>query len=64
MTIKEILIKEINKSPEPILEELLNYTLYLKIKVNIPALSKTNTYESAFAKDWLTKEEDEAWKNL
>lgn len=64
MTVKESLIKEINKAPEPILEEILNYTRYLKIKVNLLKTNKPNTYESAFAKDWLTKEEDEAWKNL
>jgi len=65
MNVKESLLKEINKTPEPMLEELLNYAMYLKVKIyNLPTVTKTNTYESAFAKDWLTEEEDEAWKNL
>jgi len=64
MTTREILIEEIEKAPEPILQEVFHYIVYLKEKVEVDEFNGLLLSESALAKDWSTPEEDEAWKNL
>lgn len=64
MTTKEVLIEEIEKTPEPILREVFHYMEYLKEKVDEDEFNGLLLSKSALAKDWSTPEEDEAWKNL
>ncbi|MCC7571899.1 MAG: DUF2281 domain-containing protein [Candidatus Methanofastidiosum sp.] len=63
MNIKDLVIKEIEKTPEPILEEVFDFIVFLKNKSNI--ISETAILsESSLKKDWLKPEEDEAWAYL
>lgn len=63
MNIKELVIKEIEKTPEPILEEVFDFIVFLKNKSNI--ISETAILsESSLEKDWLKPEEDDAWAYL
>ncbi|MFH0975685.1 MAG: DUF2281 domain-containing protein [Spirochaetota bacterium] len=63
MNSKNIIIKEIENLPEPMLAEVLDFVRFLEQK----KLDKLDTYilsESSLEKDWLSPVEDEAWKNL
>jgi hypothetical protein len=65
MQTKDKLIQEIENTPEPVLSEVLSYLRYLKAKkLKAETFSTTLLSESTLAKDWLTPEEDEAWKDL
>jgi hypothetical protein len=60
----EVLIKEVECAPEPLISEVLDFARYLKSK-NIPHVDEMLLFsESALSKDWLRPEEDEAWKDL
>lgn len=67
MSKKELLIRELEQMPDNLLDEVGNYVQYLLMKQRTTAekasfeldLSKT-----AWAKNWDSKDEDEAWKDL
>jgi len=65
MSRKELLLNEINRIPEPLIDEALNFIRFLKSKIknkkqmDIAILSTTS-----LKKDWLKPEEDKAWENL
>lgn len=59
----EILIDEIQHAPEPMLSEVLDFVLFLKAKER-ERMETALLSESALSKDWLSPEEDEAWKDL
>ena len=61
---KELLINEIEKVPEPFLDEVLDFVHFLKSKIIKERLDITIANESSLNKDWLKPEEDEAWQNL
>ena len=64
MTTKQMILKEIGKVPEPMLEEVLDFIKFLENK-SLRKISETAVLsEAALAKDWLKPEEDEAWRNL
>lgn len=63
MNTKKIIIKEIEKLPESMLSEVLDFVRFLEYK------SETNheaylQSESSLKKDWLSPAEDDAWKDL
>ncbi len=63
MNTKKILIDEIEKLPEPVLAEVLDYVRFLEYKTK----GAVETYlqsESSLEKEWLSPIEDEAWKDL
>ncbi len=65
MNSKEQIVQEIEYIPEPLLNEILDFIQFLKYK-HLPQ-EKFETAllsESSLQKDWLTPEEDEAWKHL
>lgn len=64
MNTKEILSREIEQAPEPLLEQLLSFLLSLKSKHLQEKLEITMMSESSLAKDWLNPEEDGAWQDL
>jgi hypothetical protein len=65
MQIKQQLIEEIEQTPDEILSEVLDFLLFIKSKkLQREKLEITLMSESVLAKDWLTAEEDEAWKDL
>jgi hypothetical protein len=60
----EIIRKEVEKFPEPLLDEVLDFVHFLKGKMITDKLTTAFASESSLAKDWLRPEEDEAWQNL
>ena len=64
MTTQQLLIEEIKKAPEPLVKEVYDFLRFLREKAEEDAFNGQALSESALAKDWLVKEEDEAWKNL
>jgi hypothetical protein len=64
MSKKELLISEIEKVPEPFLDEVLDFIHFLKTKIIKEKLDTSIASESSLKKDWLSPEEDEAWQNL
>jgi hypothetical protein len=64
MGTKELLLSEIEKSPEPLLTEVLDFIHFLKAKIVREKLEIAIMSESSLSKDWLKPEEDEAWQNL
>lgn len=59
-TTKKLITNEIKKIPESLLEEVLDFVYFLRLKQN--QFAKLS--ESSFKKDWLRSEEDKAWQNL
>ena len=64
MTKKEMLIREIEEAPDPLLDEVLEFLHFLKAKMVRGRLDTAIASESSLAKDWLRPEEDKAWDNL
>lgn len=64
MGTRELLIKEIDQVPEPLLDEVLDFVQFLKLKMIKEKVDITAASESSLKKDWLRSEEDVAWKNL
>lgn len=63
----ETLIKEIKAAPEAVQREVFDFLIFLKARLNAQAESAENLLplaQSAWAKDWNTPEEDEAWRDL
>ena len=61
---KELVLKEIEDLPDALIDELLNYVQFLKMKLGQEKLEKLMLSESALKKDWLKSEEEEAWQDL
>lgn len=64
MSVKELLAKELEGAPEPLLEELLDFARFLKSKADLSGRELAVLSESSLSKDWLSPEEDEAWAGL
>ena len=64
MNKKELILNEIEKVPEPLLEEILDFVRFLKTKVVGERMETAVSSESSLKKDWLKPEEDEAWRDL
>ena len=64
MTTRELLFDEIDRVPEPLLEEILDFVQFLKGKAQRLGLETARASEAVLAKDWLRPEEDEAWQSL
>ncbi|MBK1986423.1 DUF2281 domain-containing protein [Sphaerospermopsis aphanizomenoides BCCUSP55] len=65
MTIKEQITQELERLPEPVLKEVLDFVQFLKTKQQQKEILEiTIMSESSLAKDWLKPEEDAAWQNL
>ena len=64
MTIKELIVNEIQKVPETMLEEVLDFIRFLELKMLEKKTSNALLSEFSLKKDWLKSEEDAAWQNL
>jgi len=64
MNKKELILNEIEKVPEPLLEEILDFVRFLKTKVVGERMEAAVASESSLKKDWLKPEEGEAWLDL
>lgn len=60
----DVLIKEIEQTPDYLLTEILNFVTFIKNKYLEEKLEISIVSESSLVKDWLKPEEDEAWKDL
>lgn len=61
---KEALHKEIDALPEEFTEEIYFFVNYLKSRHLKEQMETTLLSESALRKDWLSAQEDEAWRDL
>ncbi|MFQ5676502.1 MAG: DUF2281 domain-containing protein [bacterium] len=64
MSPKEIILLEIERVPEEVLEEILDFVKFLKQRKSLDMFGITAASESALKKDWLRPEEDKAWQHL
>lgn len=60
----EIIKSEVEKFPEPLLDEVLDFVHFLKGKIISGKMATAFASESSLKKYWLRPEEDEAWENL
>jgi hypothetical protein len=61
---KDLIIQEIEQIPDFLLDEVLDFLQFLKTKHLQEKIEVSVLSESSLAKDWLTPEEDEAWRDL
>jgi hypothetical protein len=61
---REVLIKEIESMPEPLLEEVMDFIRFVKGKTIREGVYTAIASETSLEKDWLCAEEDEAWGDL
>jgi hypothetical protein len=64
MTVQDLLLQEIPRTPEPVLTELYQYLQFLKSRQAEETFPGLALSHEALAKDWDTPEEDAAWANL
>lgn len=64
MSTKELLRAEIETTPEEIVREVYDFLHYLKHKNSQAKNADLYLAESALGKDWLSAEEDAAWRDL
>jgi len=64
MTKKELILEEIERIPEPLLEEILDFVRFIEKKAKQWNLETSIASESSLKRDWLRPEEDKAWRNL
>ncbi|MEH1948232.1 MAG: DUF2281 domain-containing protein [Nostoc sp.] len=63
--LKEQITQELEKLPEPLLQEILDFVQFLQAKYQKDkVLEITILSESSLQKDWLKPEEDTAWQDL
>ncbi len=61
---KELILREMEHVPEPLLNEILDFIHFLKTKSLKEKLETAIASESSLRKDWLREEEDKAWQDL
>lgn len=64
MSARELLLKELEEAPDPLLYELLDFARFLKTKGMLEQRETALQSQTSLQKDWLRPEEDEAWQNL
>ena len=64
MTSRDLLLREIPETPEPILAKVYHYLQFLKSLPHSDEFNGLTASESVLAKDWNSPEEDAAWANL
>jgi hypothetical protein len=64
MSKKELLLHEIEQTPESFADELLDFLHFLKSKIARERLETALASEASLGKDWMKPEEDEAWQSL
>jgi hypothetical protein len=55
---------EVEDFPEPLLDEVLDFVNFLKIKMISSKMDTAWASEASLKKDWLLPEEDKAWQNF
>ena len=59
-----MVISEIEKTPDYLLDEVLDFIGYLKSKKVKNGIENAIASESSLKKDWFRPEEEEAWQHL
>lgn len=66
-TLTQTLFAEIESAPEPVQKEVLDFLVFLKARSAAASEGTENLLPlaaSAWAEDWNSPEEDEAWRDL
>jgi hypothetical protein len=63
-TAKQLLLHEIEDTPEPILAAAVDFIRFLKNKAVRETLETTLLSQGILERDWLQPAEDEAWRDL
>ena len=61
---KELLARELEQVPESYVDEVLSFVRLLQGKIMMEGLSIAAASESSLGKDWLSPEEEDAWRGL
>jgi len=61
---KKMIYKEIDDIPNHLLEEVFDFIRFIKTKSMLEKNETAVISESSLAKDWLSQEEETAWKDL
>jgi hypothetical protein len=64
MSTQELIIKEVEKLPESLQQEVYNFARSLRERSTDESFNGLLLSDSALRKDWDTPEEDDAWANL
>jgi hypothetical protein len=65
LSVKEQLLREIQKTSDSTLKEVLDFLLFIKTReLQQEQLETSLLSEPSLAEEWLTPEEDEAWQHL
>ena len=64
MTTRDVLLKEIQQVPEPLLQEVLDFIRFVQVRVVGGCFETAVASEPSLSKDWLKPEEDGAWQDL
>jgi hypothetical protein len=66
-TLTKTLIEEIKSAPETVQREVFDFLVFLKSRQSVPVEGRENLLplaQTAWAADWDTPQEDEAWRDL
>ena len=61
---RDVLLREAEGLPAPLVEEVVDFVRFLKMKAAQEHMATAILSESALEKDWLRTEEDDAWRDL
>ncbi len=64
MTTRDVLLKEIQQVPEPLLQEVLDFIRFVQVRVAGDRFETAVASEPSLSRDWLKPEEDAAWQDL
>lgn len=64
MTTRDLVLKEIQEVPEPLLQEVLDFIRFVQVRTTGKCLDTAVVSEPSLGKDWLKPEEDAAWQDL
>ena len=64
MTTRDVLLKEIQQVPEPLLQEVLDFIRFVQVRVVGGRFETAIASEPSLSMDWLKPEEDAAWQDL
>ncbi len=64
MTKRESVLRELDRVPDSVLDEVEDFIRFLQMRVARDAMATAVASESSLKKDWLRPEEDEAWQDL
>ena len=64
MTKRESLLKEVDRVPDSVLDEVADFIRFLQVRVARDSMATAVASETSLKKDWLRPEEDEAWADL